>query len=93
MKCFRREAVREVAGRVQQVCAGWLGGLPLLLLNSEIMGSLHHGERTAVTRGRQGLLGTARDGSGRLGTARDRPGRLGTARDARDEARETENYL
>ena len=54
------------------------------------MGSLHHGERTAVTRGRQGLLGTARDGSGRLGTARDRSGRLGTARDARDEARETE---
>ena len=53
-------------------------------------GSLHHGERTAVTRGRQGLLGTARDGSGRLGTARDRSGRLGTARDARDEARETE---
>ena len=55
-----------------------------------VVGFLHHGERTAVTRGRQGLLGTARDGPGRLGTARDRSGRLGTARDARDEARETE---
>ena len=67
-------------------------GLVDPLVGSKNLGvpSLHHGERTAVTRGRQGLLGTARDGSGRLGTARDRSGRLGTARDARDEARETE---